>query len=83
MEKLRGQSLSPALTLARLLDAPPGFERSERIEVQADGQKFGTLVRSKAGELTITLTPSAAIGAPVDALESAIADAIRRARSLG
>lgn len=83
VEKLRGQSLSPALTLARLLDAPPGFERSERIEVQADGQKFGTLVRSKAGEVTITLTPSAAIGAPVDALESAIADAIRRARSLG
>jgi ParB family chromosome partitioning protein len=82
VEKLRGQTLSPALVLARLLDAPPGFERSERMEVHAEGQKFGTLVRSKAGEVTITLTPTAAIGASLDLLETAISDAVRRARSL-
>ncbi|MGJ7574374.1 ParB/RepB/Spo0J family partition protein [Variovorax sp. RB2P76] len=81
VEKLRGQTLSPALVLARLLDAPPGFERTERIDVQADGQKFGTLMRSKAGEVTITLSSGAAIGAPVEVLESAISDALRRARS--
>jgi ParB family chromosome partitioning protein len=82
VEKLRGQTLSPALVLARLLDAAPGFERSERVEVQVDGQKVGTLVRSKAGEVTITLTPGAAISAPLESLESAISDALRRARSL-
>ena len=83
VERLRGHSLSAALVLARLLDAKPGFERAERLEVEADGKKLGTLVRAKSGEIAITITTPAATEASLDTLEAAIGDALRKVRGLG
>jgi ParB family chromosome partitioning protein len=83
VEKLRGQNLSPALVLARLLDSRPGFERVERIDIEHEGRKIGALVRSKSGELTITLSPEAASGIELEALEAAVALGLRKARGLG
>jgi ParB family transcriptional regulator, chromosome partitioning protein len=82
IEKLRGHSLSAALVVARLLDSKPGFERAERIEIQAEGRKLGSLVRSKAGEVVITLSSEAAADAPAELLEAAVLEGLRKLRSL-
>ena len=82
-EKLRGQGLSAAVVVARLLDAKIGFERVERLEITLAGGSAGTLVRSKAGEVTIKLLAQATAGDSLDALVAAIGDALRKARTLG
>jgi ParB family chromosome partitioning protein len=82
VERLRGHSLAPAMVVARLLDAKPGFERSEKLDVVAGGHKLGTLVRAKSGEITITLSPEAATDASPEALETGIGEALRKARTL-
>ena len=82
VERLRGHSLAPAMVVARLLDAKPGFERSEKLDVVSGGQKLGTLVRAKSGEITITLSPEAATDASPEALEAGIAEALRKSRTL-
>ena len=83
IEKLRGHSLSAPMVVARLLDAKPGFERSERVDIELAGQKLGALVRAKTGEITITILAEAAARTSPDSLESAIVEALRKARSLG
>ena len=82
VERLRGQGLAGALVVARLLDAKPGFERSERLAVEAEGQRLGSLVRAKSGEVTITIAAEAASGVSIEALQAAIGDALQRAREL-
>ena len=81
-EKLRGHNLAPAMVVARLLDAKVGFERAEKIELQIAGQKAGALARSKTGELTISIAAEAASTASQEALEGAIAEALRKIRAL-
>ncbi|MEJ8850017.1 ParB/RepB/Spo0J family partition protein [Variovorax rhizosphaerae] len=83
IERVRGHGLSPSMVVARLLDAKPGFERTERLDVQAGGEKLGALVRSKTGEIVITITPEAAAAASQETLEAAIAESLKKARSLG
>lgn len=83
VEKLRGHNLSAALVVARLLDARPGFERSERIEVESAGHKLGALVRAKSGELTITIAAQVAAETSAESLEQAVVAALRKVRTLG
>jgi ParB family chromosome partitioning protein len=83
VEKLRGQNLAAALVVAKLLDNKPAFERAERIDIELEGRKVGALVRSKAGEFTITLNSEAATSADLGMLDAALASTIRRARDLG
>lgn len=82
VEKLRGQSLAPSVVVAKLLDRKPGYDRPQKLEIQAAGQKLGTLIRSKSGEITVTISPDAGTGAEVESLAAAIAEAVRRVRGL-
>jgi ParB family chromosome partitioning protein len=83
VEKHKGHSLSPALVVARLLDAKPGYERAERLEILAEGHKLGSLVRAKSGEITITISAEAVTGTAPQVLESAVQESLQRIRSLG
>jgi len=81
VEKLRGHSLAPAMVVARLLDEKPGFERAEKLDVEAEGRTLGSLVRSKNGGIAITLLPDA-LSTADQVLEAAIGDALRKVRTL-
>lgn len=83
VEKLRGHSLAAALVVARLLDAKPGFDRAERIDIDCEGKKVGQLVRGKGGDVSIALTAEALQGCEPAALELAVIESLRKARSLG
>ncbi|MGJ7506439.1 ParB/RepB/Spo0J family partition protein [Variovorax sp. GT1P44] len=79
-ERLRGQGLSAPIVVARLLDAKAGFERAERVDIDAAGHKLGTLVRAKSGEITITIGAQAAADPNTEAVESAVVAALRKIR---
>jgi ParB family chromosome partitioning protein len=81
VERLRGRSLAPALVVAQLSEARVTFERQEKLEIQANGHKYGTLSRAKDGGITIVLLPDTA-AARHDLVESAVVEAIRQARML-
>jgi ParB family transcriptional regulator, chromosome partitioning protein len=82
-EKLRGHDLSASIVVARLLDARPSMERAERLELQANGTRLGTLARSKLGEVTITLTSQASADGDVEAIQKAVGDALLKLRTTG
>lgn len=81
VEKLRGQGLAPATLVAKLLDAKVGFDKPEKIELQIAGKRAGSLVRSKGGELTLSISAEAATDATLEGLEAAIGEALRRIRT--
>lgn len=78
IEKLRGQSLSAPLVVARLLDVKPGYERVERIDVQSGGRKLGSLVRSKSGEVVITLAAETVASVSDGEMGEAVTEALKR-----
>lgn len=82
-ERLRGQSLSAAMVVARLLDAKAGFDRAERVDIDVGGVKLGSLVRAKSGEITITIGAQAALDPNPEVVESAVVAALRRIRPQG
>jgi ParB family chromosome partitioning protein len=82
VEKYKGQGLSPALVVARLLDAKPGYERAERLDIEAEGRKLGSLVRAKSGEITITLGAEAVAGTAPETLDLALREGLQRIRGL-
>ena len=82
-EKVRGMLLTPALVVARLRDAKPGFEKVERLDLLAGGELAGTLVRSKSGEVTISLNADTVTGSDVQQVAQAIGDALLQMRTRG
>ena len=64
-------------------DAKPGFDRTERVDIDVGGHKLGTLVRAKSGEITITIAAQAALDPNADAVESAVVAALRKVRTQG
>jgi ParB family chromosome partitioning protein len=82
-EKLRGHSLSAPIVVARLLDAKPGFDRTERVDIDVAGHKLGTLVRAKSGEITITIAAQAALDPNAETVEAAVVAALRKVRTQG
>ncbi|WP_232077627.1 ParB/RepB/Spo0J family partition protein [Variovorax sp. PBL-E5] len=82
VEKLRGHSLAPAMVVARLLDEKPGFERAEKLDVEAEGRTLGSLVRAKNGGITIALLPDVLSNSNQQVLEAAIGNALRRVQTM-
>lgn len=80
-EKVRGALLTPALVVARLRDARPGFEKIERLDLMVAGEAAGALVRSKTGEVTVSLNARAAIGLEIAQVTAAIAEALHQLRA--
>ncbi|KWT73739.1 parB-like partition protein [Variovorax sp. WDL1] len=81
-EKVRGQNLSAAVVVARLIDVSPRFEKVERIELQSQDHKFGTATRGKGGELTIVIEADTYAELKPELLEHAVVDGLRKLRKL-
>lgn len=82
-EKVRGLLLSPALVVARLRDAKPGFEKVERLDLLVAGEPAGSMVRAKTGDVTISLNATAVTGMDVDLLAASIGEAVQLMRTRG
>jgi ParB family chromosome partitioning protein len=82
-EKVRGMLLTPALVVARLKDAKPGFEKVERLDLLVGGELVGVLARSKAGEVTISLSAGTVTGSDVQQVAQAIGEALIQLRARG
>lgn len=82
VERLRGQGLAPSRLVAQLTDHKASLDRSERIDLQVDGKKIGTLTRAKDGAISIGILAAAASGPSDDLIEKALIEALRRVRAL-
>ncbi len=82
-EKVRGLMISPALVVARLRDAKPGYDKVERLELSVDGEPVGFLMRAKTGAVTISVNAKAVSETDSELLVSSIGDALEQMRARG
>lgn len=82
VERLRGQGLSATHLVVQLVEQKPSSGRSEKIDVQVDDKKVGTVARAKDGGISISISATAAEGPSDEAIDKALLQALRHLRSL-
>ena len=81
VERVRGQGLAPSQLVAHLADQKVTLGRTEKMDLHVGDKKVGMLARVKDGTISITISAAAADGAPDDAVEHALIEALRRLRA--